>query len=82
MTTAPATIRLTSTDLVCTPGIVRWALNVFKDAGQRGFIVNLVSTTYHLNPEVVRLILSGEIEIVIDDEQETVSFTTDLPYRA
>lgn len=64
------TYRLNSTDLVSTPGIIRYAMAAFPF--QPDWSVRLLSEGYGLDESVSRGICDGSIQICI--ENETVTF--------
>lgn len=66
-------IRLTSSDMVYTPGILRYFQTYFKSSPRlatKGF-----SETYSLPLPVTRKLLSGKLPYTVDDKEGTVSFS-------
>ena len=61
-------VRLTSTAMVHTPGILAWAVNGYKFPRDRKRMVNVISQTYKLKPAIAKGLLSGSLPYeVIDD---------------
>jgi hypothetical protein len=68
-------IKLTSSGLVWTPSIFRWAQNGYKFPKDRRTMVKVISDGYGLTKECAKDILSGKTPVTIDDANGTIEFT-------
>jgi hypothetical protein len=68
--TAPETVQvaLTSTEMVCTPGILRWAANGYKFKRDRKKMIAVIAQTYNLKDEVAKGLLDGSIPYRVEGE--------------
>lgn len=73
------TIRLTSTSLMHTPGILRWAQHGYQFKSDRKRMLDLFIQGYGLTKECATDLLSGRIQLDINEEEGTVTFTHHNP---
>ena len=73
------TIRLTSTSLMHTPGILRWAQHGYKFKSDRKRMLDLFIDGYGLTKECATDLLSGKMPVEIDEDSGTVTFTHHNP---
>jgi hypothetical protein len=73
------TIRLTSTSLMHTPGILRWAQHGYKFKSDRKRMLNLFMQGYGLTKECATDLLSGAMPVEVDEDSGTVTFTHHNP---
>jgi hypothetical protein len=75
------TIKLTSSSLIHTPGIFRWAQNGYKFKSDRKQMVNIICEGYGLTAECAKDLLSGKTPVTIDEDNGTVTFTHHNPKK-
>ena len=72
-------IKLTSSPMVCTPGIVRWARHGYatsRTAKEKKSFVNVFREGYGLTKDAATYLLSCPLkDLDFNDEAESVSFT-------
>lgn len=75
------TIRLTSTSLMHTPGILRWAQYGYKTGfkSDRKRMLDLFMEGYGLTKECATDLLSGAMPVEVDEDSGTVTFTHHNP---
>jgi hypothetical protein len=81
--TEPRTYRLLSSSLICTPGILRWAMNGYKFRKDRKALLRVFTEGFQgpIAPpaDVFDRLLKGEIKYTVEDEDDknggTVVFT-------
>ena len=72
----PKEIKLTSTEMVNTPGIFRMFKHRFEtEPENKAMVAMLFANVYRIGYVTSRNVLSGKIPVTIDDVAETVTFT-------
>lgn len=64
------TIRLSSSEMIYTPGIIAWAKQgyLFPSVKDRKYFVNLLVTGFGLTASVSRGLLTGKIPYIVEGE--------------
>ena len=68
-------VKLTSTEMVHTPGILRWMQCRYQTEPFKTNITALFAQTYGLSRPVASGVLSGRIPVTIDEDAGTVTFS-------
>lgn len=61
-------IRLVSTPMVYTPGVIAWAKNGYQFPRDRKKIVKIITESFGLTPECAHDLLSGRVEYKLNDD--------------
>lgn len=67
------TYRLGSSESVCAPGIVRWAINGAYFPRDRRHLVNIVAATWNIPTLAATALVTRKVAFTVEDE--TVIFT-------